>query len=359
MSEGILRHSKWDALLVALSLAHAGFLFVAPSIPLIAVMLWWNANTISHNFIHLPFFRSNVWNRTYSLYLSLLLGFPQIIWRERHLAHHLDRPLRLRMSAGLVMETGSVLLLWSILLAQSSRFFLTIYLPGYLAGLVLCYIHGYFDHAYGTKSNYGFLYNAPFFNDGYHVEHHRNPAEHWTRLPRRAVHGAISSRWPAILRWVEVFNLQMLERLTLHSRGLQKFLLKTHERALRQLVPKLTRVETIKIVGGGMFPRSALLLRKLFPCAEITVIDASAAHLQMAKKFLDDRTHLVQEMFDPFDSGTADLVVIPLSFIGERRLMYKQPAARSLLIHDWIWSKRGESVVVSLWLLKRINLIQT
>ncbi len=29
-----------------------------PSVPLVAVALWWNANTIAHNFIHTPFFRS-------------------------------------------------------------------------------------------------------------------------------------------------------------------------------------------------------------------------------------------------------------------------------------------------------------
>ncbi len=87
-STGLLRHSKSDAALVALSFAHAGLLMAFPSSPLIAVGLWWNANTVSHNFVHLPFFRSPALNGGYSLYLTLLLGIPHSVWRERHLRHH-------------------------------------------------------------------------------------------------------------------------------------------------------------------------------------------------------------------------------------------------------------------------------
>ena len=83
-----MRHSKWDVLLIALSFVQAALLLTAPSIPVVALGLWWNSNTVSHNFIHLPFFRSEAWNRLYSYFLSLLLGFPQSLWRERHLAHH-------------------------------------------------------------------------------------------------------------------------------------------------------------------------------------------------------------------------------------------------------------------------------
>src|SRR5919108_4756005 len=87
-SKGILRHSPWDALLVGLSFLHAGVLLTLPSLPVIAIGLWWNANTIAHNFIHRPFFRARGLNRLYSIYLSALLGIPQSLWRERHLQHH-------------------------------------------------------------------------------------------------------------------------------------------------------------------------------------------------------------------------------------------------------------------------------
>ena len=54
---GQTRWATWDALPVALALAHGALLLVWPSIPLVAVGLWWNANTISHQFIRRPFFR--------------------------------------------------------------------------------------------------------------------------------------------------------------------------------------------------------------------------------------------------------------------------------------------------------------
>src|SRR5204863_2263991 len=113
-----------------------------------------------------------------------------------------------RVNRAIVMETGLLFCMWGILLTRSPQFFLSVYLPGCLAGLALCYLHGYFEHAGGTKSNYGLLYNAPFFNDGYHVEHHLNPALHWKRLPEQPATVANESiahrsRWPAVLRWIE------------------------------------------------------------------------------------------------------------------------------------------------------------
>jgi hypothetical protein len=354
----VLRHSKWDALLVALSFVQGGVLLTAPSIPLIALGLWWNANTISHNFIHLPFFRSANLNRIYSLYLSLLLGFPQSLWRGRHLAHHSGHPFKLRWTTDLVSEAGPILLMWAVLAAKYPRFFLLVYLPGYVTGLALCYIHGYFEHAQGTKSNYGLFYNTSFFNDGYHVEHHSRPSEHWTRVPRHVVEGANTSRWPAILRWMEIADLVALEALVVRSTVLQKFLLQTHERALKRILKKLPAVRTIEIVGGGMFPRSALLLRKLIPEARITIIDSSAENIQMAKAFLKGPVELRHKFFDLTHRSEADLLVIPLCFVGERAALYKDPPAKTVLIHDWIWRKRNDSTVVSPWLLKRLNLIR-
>jgi hypothetical protein len=54
----VLRHSRRDSLLIALAFVHGALLLTAPSAPLIAIALWWNANTIAHNFIHLPFPRA-------------------------------------------------------------------------------------------------------------------------------------------------------------------------------------------------------------------------------------------------------------------------------------------------------------
>ncbi len=91
MSTPMLRPMDWggrETLLTALALAHGALLLAWPSMWIIAMALWWNANTVSHNFIHRPFFRARAANTLFSIYLSLLLGFPQSLWRARHLAHH-------------------------------------------------------------------------------------------------------------------------------------------------------------------------------------------------------------------------------------------------------------------------------
>jgi hypothetical protein len=354
----ILRHSSWDALLITLSFAHLAVLNVAPSIPLIAAGVWWNSNTISHNFLHLPFFRSNTANRLYALYLSLLLGIPQTLWRDRHLAHHRGQSIHLRWTPPILLESTLILGLWALLLFLSPHFFWTIYIPGYTLGLGLCYLHGYFEHAGGTTtSHYGSVYNFSFFNDGYHVEHHSRPGEHWTHLPHLAASEAKSSRWPAVLRWIETVNLERLENIALRSRILQFILLKTHERALLKLLKKVSSIRSATIVGGGMYPRTALLLRRLLPDASIRIIDASAEHLEAAKPFLDPSIEFQHDRYVPGQREESDLLVIPLSFNGAREEVYRNPPTSAVLVHDWIWSKRGHSAIVSLFLLKRLNLI--
>ena len=87
-SKGILRFSWWDALFIALAVLHGVVLAEWPVAAVIAIGVWWNSNTIAHNFIHRPFFRAQLLNLLFSAYLSVLLGIPQTLWRERHLAHH-------------------------------------------------------------------------------------------------------------------------------------------------------------------------------------------------------------------------------------------------------------------------------
>lgn len=363
-----MRHSKWDALLIALSLAHGTLLLAAPSIPVIAIGLWWNANTISHNFVHLPFFGSRTLNRLYSLYLSVVTGIPQSLWRDRHLAHHatavgaLSERGRARSSDSYALqkpvEMGTVLGLWALITSVNPAFFFAVYLPGYLIGLGLCYLHGHFEHARGTISHYGLLYNLSFFNDGYHVEHHVRPGAHWTRLPDYARPATNTSRWPAVLRWLEAVNLEFLERCVLRSATLQRYLLRTHERAFRALLPRIAKPHTVTIVGGGLFPRTALVLQRLLPEAQITIVDASADNIDTARAFLDGSVEFVHAVYEPAAGDTADLVVVPLAFIGDRVAMYEQRAAGATLVHDWIWARHSESARVSLFLLKRLNLVR-
>jgi hypothetical protein len=353
---GILRYSSSDAVLIALSLVYAGLLLSMPSIPLIALGLWWTANTVAHNFIHTPFFRARSLNRVYSLYLSALMGFPQELWRERHLRHHrgADRPFQ--VTPNVIVETIVVLSVWLLLALTIPRFFASVYLPGYLAGLSLCFLQGHFEHAGGTTSHYGWLYNWLFFNDGYHVEHHRRPGVHWTRLPLEVRDGR-SSHWPPVLRWLDSLTLEYLERIALRSPRLQRYVLACHERAFRALLPAIPGARRITIVGGGLFPRTALILEKLRPEAYLTIVDAKRDHLTVAQSFLSGQVALREQFFDPRTDDGGDLVVIPLSFIGNRQEVYGNPPAQAALVHDWMWNRRGSGVRVSWLLLKRLNLV--
>src|SRR5947207_5244396 len=353
-TNGVLRHSRWDALFVALAVVHGIVLLAFPSIPLIALGLWWNANTISHNFIHLPFFRARSLNMMFSAFESLVLGVPQRLWRDRHLAHHADKPSGWRWSRQLALESLLVLVLWSLLLTLAPRFFLTSYLPGWLIGLGLCRLQGHLEHEHGTTRHSGRLYNLLFFNDGYHVEHHARPAEHWRRLPEQKQTGALASRWPAVLRWLDHINLDGLERLVLRSQMLQRFVLKKHERAFRVLLPQLANIRRVGIVGGGMFPRTTLILQRLLPNARLTIIDASAESLRSARRFVNCNVEFIHGFFDASSKTGVDLMVIPLAFIGERSAIYRCPPAPAVLVHDWIWHRHGRGVVVSLPLLKRL-----
>jgi hypothetical protein len=322
----------------------------------IALGLWWNSNTIGHCFIHRPFFRVRRMNHIFSAYLSGLLGIPQSLWRQRHLAHHADVRWRLRISPQLCVESLIVGVVWSMLCLMAPRFFLSTYFPGYVLGLGLCWLQGYYEHLHGTTSHYGPVYNWLFFNDGYHVEHHLHPAVDWRLLPchRRLTRG---SRWPAALRWMENFTLDSLERLVLDSPRLQRFVLEKHERAFRQILPAVPGVRRVGIVGGALFPRTALILRRLLPTAQLTIIDAAADNIGHARRFLGAEVQFENALFDADHRSDFDLLVIPLSFIGNRRALYRQPPADAVLIHDWLWRRAGQSARISFALMKRLNLV--
>src|SRR4051794_12608155 len=94
----LFRTSSRDALLAGAALGQgalvaAGVCLVRsglgalPWAAAIALGLWWNSNTVSHNHLHNPLFRARSLNRAFSIYLSVLTGVPQAIWRARHFAH--------------------------------------------------------------------------------------------------------------------------------------------------------------------------------------------------------------------------------------------------------------------------------
>jgi hypothetical protein len=340
--------------LVVLSIAHAAALVVVPSIPVVAVGLWWSANTVAHNFIHRPFFELPALNRLYSAWLSVVLGFPQSIWRDRHLAHHAGRPVRLRARRLLAVELTLVTAVWVAAAIAAPRPFVMVYLPGWALGLALCWLQGHYEHAAGTTSHYGRLYNLLFFNDGCHEEHHLRPSRHWSQLGRWRPAGP-ASRWPPVLRWLDAWSLDGLERIVLASPALQRLVIGAHARAFRRHLPAFRTARSILIVGGGLFPRTALVLRRLVPEARLIVVDSSRRHLECARTFLDESVTLRHERFTGGHPAGVEVVVVPLAYAGDRSAIYRDPPAPVTLVHDWIWVRRGCGSVVSVLLLKRVN----
>ncbi|MGH9887944.1 MAG: fatty acid desaturase, partial [bacterium] len=104
-----------EPLLVGLAASHGLVLLAVPWAPVIAVGVWWSSNTVAHHSIHRPLFRTRGANRLFSLYLSLLLGIPQSLWKQRHLAHHAETHWRLRLHPQLLVESAAVLGLWTLL----------------------------------------------------------------------------------------------------------------------------------------------------------------------------------------------------------------------------------------------------
>lgn len=354
----VFRHSNWDALLVAGAFLHASLLLTVPSIPLIAIGLWWNANTVAHNFIHLPFFQSKNLNRIFSAFLTIVQGIPQELWRTRHLAHHADRAWEFQTSRTLALDCTWVACVWTTIAILNHTFFLTTYLPGWILGLFLCYLQGHFEHQNGAVSHHGSLYNFIFFNDGFHVEHHNHPARHWSCLPHCASESARISSWPAVLRALECLNLNCFEEWLLNRPALQNWMLKTHRRAIAKLLSGKPAPDRIGIVGGALFPRTALIMTQLFPHAEITIIDSSSRHIDCARPFLGQSIQWVHSSFNPLEHRGFDLLCVPLAYNGSRAAIYDNAPARRVLVHDWIWRMRGCGAAVSWFLLKRINLIE-
>ncbi|HEY2750945.1 fatty acid desaturase [Phenylobacterium sp.] len=254
---GLFRASPWDVVPATLALVQLGLVaafFVAwpalswPSrislLLLYAFSVGWNLNSVAHNFIHNPFFRSERLNRLMSLVITLALITPQTMYRYVHLKHHAgnadrpnadgvtidplsiyqfgrdgkaepmlsyvflqyfrdDDPFALARKIGVkrprearqaLFEFWSVILVFGALLAfgiVSERWAFTplMVVASYL-GQCLSNLNGYYEHLGGNPdkpiawgvSTYGRIYNWVFLFNGYHAEHHYRPKVHWTKM---------------------------------------------------------------------------------------------------------------------------------------------------------------------------------
>jgi hypothetical protein len=155
--------------------------------------------------------------------------------------------------------------------------------------------------------------------------------------------------------------LDRLERATLGVSFIERWMLGAHERAFRRLLRGLPAPRRVLVVGGGLFPRTLVVLARLFPAAEVVVVDGSRDSLERAGRWLRDhavpcgRVRFEHRRWQPGELATCDLLVLPLALRGARVDAYARPGAPRVVVHDWLWRARGRSVVVAWPLLKRLN----
>ena len=97
----LFAHTRWDAVPAAAGLFHLAYLFglyfLFPHAPLwvmlilgfvYSLMVNANINGVGHNFIHNPFFRSQLLNRLFGITQSIACCFSQTMYDAVHMQHH-------------------------------------------------------------------------------------------------------------------------------------------------------------------------------------------------------------------------------------------------------------------------------
>jgi fatty acid desaturase len=250
-SATILRYSAWDWIPVSLAATHfallIGFFVAFPALSwpmrlcaglLYSVGISWSINSISHNFLHNPYFVSKRLNILFGYLLSITIGFSQSMYTFIHMRHHsgnMDRPdehgkvidylsiykhgrdgkpenvwkytflsffrddpkeVLDRMAEKRPEEARQAkrelvaMVLFHLCLGIFNWKFILFLLPFYYFGHCLSSLNGYYEHfgadpdkpiAWGV-STYNRLYNWTWMNNGYHAEHHYRPKQHWTKM---------------------------------------------------------------------------------------------------------------------------------------------------------------------------------
>ena len=253
---------------------------LVPAFLAVAYTYLWNLQSISHNFIHNPYFTNPWLNRAYSALLTLDLGVPHVLYHHYHMNHHFGdndakgpdgttkdwssiyrhgpghtpesfwRYVLLsfwRVEAGPVVRTaarhhhlpqvaveGVVLgAFWATMAVVNWRFFVFFYLPSYYLGWAASYAEGYLEH-YGCKpgnpfansvSSYNWLYTLLWFNNGYHQEHHWDPKCHWTKMrelhrdiqPQLEANGTRTLRGPHLTALIEDWLAGRIQKVAADS----------------------------------------------------------------------------------------------------------------------------------------------
>ena len=247
----IFAHTRWDAIPVLAAIFHCvyffGMFYLFPRVPLwimlilgfiYSVSISWNINGISHNFIHNPYFRSQLLNRLFSILESITVGFSQVFYECIHMQHHkgnadrpdesgetvdwisiykhghegeAEHPLKYTFMSFFREDPKTVYrelkrknprdAFWGVteltlfvstfvVLGFLNWHYICFLVPFWYFGHSLSYLNGYYRHYGGNPdeplawgvSSYDKLYNWIWFFNGYHAEHHFRPKVHWTRM---------------------------------------------------------------------------------------------------------------------------------------------------------------------------------
>jgi fatty acid desaturase len=275
---GLFRYSAWDAIPAALVFIQFGLIlafFVAwPQMSwlerfacacLYALGIGWNLDSVSHNFVHNPFFAFEPLNRLTSFVLSFELGTPQTMYKYVHMRHHagnsdrlgadgktidpislyqygddgkVEPPLsyiflqfwrddgpftvarairakRPKEAREALEEFWAMVALYAVLAVINWQFVLFL-APFYYLGQCISFVIAWYEHAGANPdlpiatgvSAYGPAYNWAFLNNGYHAEHHHRPKVHWTRMKalREETREAQAAAGVRTLRWAHILG---------------------------------------------------------------------------------------------------------------------------------------------------------
>ena len=116
----------------------------------------------------------------------------------------------------------------------------------------------------------------------------------------------------------------------------------------------------VAVVGGGLFPRTALVLRRAAPAADVTIVDSTREHLEIARAVPADRACTSARAFDPADSRRHRSGRHPAGLHRRSARDLRAAAGAGACSSTTGSGRRGRastSVIVSWLLLKRLNLI--
>ncbi|MFI4950651.1 MAG: fatty acid desaturase [Caulobacterales bacterium] len=249
---GLFRYSAWDAIPAALVLGHLALLLVfilawhgltwperLAGAAVYALAIGWSLDSVSHNFIHNPFFAWEPLNRLTSLLLTLELGTPQTMYKYVHMRHHAGnsdrigpdgatvdpislyqyghdnkveptlsyvfsqfwrddgpftvaraiRAKRPKEARQALQEFWAIVVVYGVLLVLNWQL-VVLLAPFYYLGHCLSFLIAWYEHAGADPdtpiatgvSTYAPVYNWLFLNNGFHAEHHYRPKVHWTRM---------------------------------------------------------------------------------------------------------------------------------------------------------------------------------